>query len=142
VSAKLKLQPFSAPLSGTKAIAFTVSNLDSSKSYRIEIENATFNRTLKPNTLTNGFVSGNHVYVEGTAIVSGRVDLGLTEADSATLKRRQILAYGDFLILLHFHFRLKVLYQRVLATRFLYILRLLDCKKKQLLKFILNQTQV
>jgi len=85
VSAKLKLQPFSAPLSGTKAIAFTVSNLDSSKSYRIEIENATFNRTLKPNTLTNGFVSGNHVYVEGTAIVSGRVDLGLTEADSASV---------------------------------------------------------
>jgi hypothetical protein len=52
VSAKLKLQPFSAPIAETKAIAFVVSGLVPSKTYRIGFENATFGRVLKPNTLS------------------------------------------------------------------------------------------
>jgi hypothetical protein len=85
VSAKLKLQPFSAPIAETKAIAFVISGLISSKTYRIGFENATFGRVLKPNTLSSGSVVGDKIIISSVAEVTGRIDLALSEADTASV---------------------------------------------------------
>ena len=85
MSAKLKLQPFSAPIAETKAIAFVVSGLVPSKTYRIGFENATFGRVLKPNTLSSGSVVGDKIIVGSVSEVTGRVDLALSEADAASV---------------------------------------------------------
>ena len=58
MSAKLKLQPFSAFKHQSNNIKFILSNLDEFKNYKVVFENATLNKDLLINSADAGQVVG------------------------------------------------------------------------------------
>ena len=82
MSVKLNLKPFSASISQTKSVAFSLAGFDVNKKYRVAFENATFDRNIKVVSLDGGLTLNDKFYVNNLESVNGKIDLSLYETDS------------------------------------------------------------
>lgn len=85
MSVKLKLQPFSAPLSKTEAIDFSLDGFNPEKSYRVSFENATLGRLIPASGLERGSIVDGKISLSGVSSLNGKINLVLYPSDTASV---------------------------------------------------------